>query len=44
MLVHHIAALLAQGAYAAELQKDYPSLTQEMLAAAPASGSQSFLC
>ncbi len=36
ILVRHIAALLAQGATVAELQEDYPRLTAEMLAAAPA--------
>ncbi len=36
ILVHHIAALLAQGATDAELQEDYPRLTAEMMAAASA--------
>lgn len=35
ILVHQIAALLAQGADAAELHADHPRLTPEMLAAAP---------
>lgn len=35
ILVHQIAALLAQGATTAELREDYPRLTQEMIAAAP---------
>jgi uncharacterized protein (DUF433 family) len=35
ILVHQVAALLAQGAMEAELREDYPRLTQEMIAAAP---------
>lgn len=35
ILVHQVAALLAQGATEAELREDYPRLTPEMLAAAP---------
>jgi uncharacterized protein (DUF433 family) len=35
ILVHHIAALIAQGATEAELREDYPRLTREMIAAAP---------
>jgi uncharacterized protein (DUF433 family) len=35
ILVHQIADLLAQGAEASELRKDYPRLTPAMLAAAP---------
>jgi uncharacterized protein (DUF433 family) len=35
ILVHHIAALLQQGASEAELREDYPRLTPEMMAAAP---------
>ena len=35
ILVHQVAALLAQGAGAAELQEDYPRLTPAMVAAAP---------
>ncbi len=35
ILVHQIAALLAQGATEAELREDYPRLTPEMIAAAP---------
>lgn len=35
ILVHHIAALLAQGAGEAELREDYPRLTPAMIAAAP---------
>jgi len=36
ILVHHIAALLAQGATEMELREDFPRLTQEMIALAPA--------
>jgi uncharacterized protein (DUF433 family) len=35
ILVHHIAALIAQGATEAELREDYPRLTRDMIAAAP---------
>lgn len=35
ILVHQIAALLAQGASEAELREDYPRLTPAMIAAAP---------
>lgn len=35
ILVHQVAALLAQGATEAELRGDYPRLTSEMIAAAP---------
>lgn len=35
ILVHQVAALLAQGASEAELCEDYPRLTPEMMAAAP---------
>ncbi len=35
ILVHQVAALLAQGASEAELREDYPRLTSEMIAAAP---------
>lgn len=35
ILVHQVAALLAQGATEAELREDYPRLTPEMVAAAP---------
>lgn len=35
ILVHQIAALLAQGANEAELRTDYPHLTRAMIAAAP---------
>ena len=35
ILVHQIAALLAQGVAEAELLEDYPRLTAEMIAAAP---------
>lgn len=35
ILVHQVAALLAQGAPEAELREDYPRLTPEMIAAAP---------
>ena len=35
ILVHQVAALLAQGASEAELREDYPRLTPEMIAAAP---------
>jgi uncharacterized protein (DUF433 family) len=35
ILVHQIAALLAQGAGEAELREDYPRLTPAMIAAAP---------
>lgn len=35
ILVHQVAALLAQGATEAELHEDYPRLTPEMIAAAP---------
>lgn len=35
VLVHQIAALLAQGTSEAELQEDYPRLTPAMIAAAP---------
>ena len=35
ILVHHIAALIAQGATESELREDYPRLTREMIAAAP---------
>ena len=35
LLVHHIAALIAQGATVAELREDYPRLTREMIGVAP---------
>jgi len=35
ILVHHVAALIAQGATEAELREDYPRLTRQMIAAAP---------
>jgi uncharacterized protein (DUF433 family) len=35
ILVHQVAALLAQGVTEAELREDYPRLTPEMIAAAP---------
>jgi uncharacterized protein (DUF433 family) len=35
ILVHHVAALIAQGVTEAELREDYPRLTREMIAAAP---------
>lgn len=35
ILVHHVAALIAQGATETELREDYPRLTREMIAAAP---------